>query len=367
MRLVYVSNFFHKRAGTLYGHTFTKLLHGLIRDGHYVYPFSTNDMMRLRSPTGHTAFGTGAVNKALLEVCGNVEPDFLLLSQGKPYTPETLRELKRRHPHMPIAMIWVDPVWTGAELYGLREKLPLVDSFFLTTSGHYLEGFAGPGRVTAYIPTPTDITVDRHRAFECDAPEYDAVFFGVDVPERNRELEEIRRRCPNLRLGFFGCLGTPRVWGVPKERIMARSKMAINLSRRADMPLYSSNRLGDTTANGLLNLSPASTGLQALYRPHEAVYFDDIADLAEKLNHYAAHDAERIAIAKAGWRRSHEDFSASRVSQFMIDATLRTPGYDDVPWPQFIDEDGQKKRWQSDLLPVCDAAPATGAPARLAG
>ena len=356
MRLVYATNFYHKRAGTLYGHSFTKLMHSLIRCGHYVYPFSTNDMTRLRSPTGHLAFGKRGVNKALLEACENVQPDMLLLGQAKPMSTDTLRTLRQRYPDMKIGLIWVDAVWEGYNTHGLEEKLEYVDAFFLTTAGHYLQALAGPGRVTAYIPTPVDATVDRHRAFETPDPEFDAVFFGADVPERNAQLELIRSRCPEMNFGFFGCLGTPKVWGVPKERIMARSKMAINLSRRDDMPLYSSNRLGDTTANGLLNFSPASAGLQALYREHEAVYYDDIDDLVTKLRFYNANDDKRIEVAKAGWRRSHEDFAATRVSEFMVGAAFRTPGYDDVPWPRFIYEDDAPKQWDADLLPAANRA-----------
>ena len=352
MRLVYATNFYHKRAGALYGHTFSKLLHGLIRAGHYVYPFSANDMMRLRSPTGHLALGARGVNRALIEACETVQPDVLLLGHAKAITAATLTEIRRRLPGMMLAQFWVDAVWDGFDTGLLTEQIACVDGFFLTTAGHYLERFGGPGRVTGYFPTPADATVDRHRAFEASEYEYDAVFFGSDVPDRNRQLQQIRRRCPELRLGLFGCLGSPRVWGVQKEAILARSKMAMNLSRRNDIPLCTSNRLGDTTANGVMNLCPASAGLQALYREHEAVYYDGLDDLVAKLHYYAAHDDERRAIAEAGWRRSHEDFSAERIARFFLEGAARTPGFDQVPWPRFILDGQRRLQWQDELLPA---------------
>lgn len=372
MRILYATNFNYKRCGKYYSHSWTKFQHSLIRSGHYVYPFSLNDMMRLRSPFGHNAFGARGMNRGLIKAVRNVEPDVLLLVQGKQVTVDTLATVRAEYPAMRIAYAWLDAVWEGAPTYGLEERLPLVDSFFLSTAGRRLEAYAGPGRVTAYIPNPVEATIDRHRAFECESPEYDLVFFGSDDAPRNEILREIRRRLPHVRCGFFGCLGNDPVFGIAKEKILARSRMAINLSRRNDVALCSSNRLGDTTANGLLNFIDAATGLQALYRPGdgeqpgEAVYFHSTDDLIAKIDHYHRHDDERIAVARAGWSRAHNDFAAEGISEFILGATFRSEGYDDIPWPRFICEDAARKRWDGHLLPDSDRTARVAQEAKVA-
>jgi len=78
-------------------------------------------------------------------------------------------------------------------------------------------------------------------------------------------------------------------------------------------------------------------------------YYRDIADLNKKIRYYHEHDAERIQIARAGWKRSQEDFSAQRISRFMIDATFRTGNYTDIPWPKYILDEGKKVCWEDPL------------------
>jgi len=348
MRIVYAPNYGFKKCGQYYYDTALKFQQGLITNGHYVYPFSLNDMERLFSPLGHRTFGGRGVNQALLKTCRNIEPDILFLIHANQIYPETLVAIRQAVPNIKIIFFWGDGIWEGMDTGRFHKKVPYLDGLFISTGGDWLLPYAGPGRIVAYIPNPVEVSIDRGRAFEAN-PDYDLIFFGTDDAARNVTLQTIKAQLPDLKIGFFGCLGNPLVLGMAKEKITFRSKMALNLTRRNDVLLCSSNRLADTTANGVLTFCDQASGLQTLYRENEVVYFRDLDDLIKKIRYYHEHDSERIQIARAGWKRSQEDFSAQRISRFMIDATFRTGNYTDIPWPRFILDEGKKVCW--DPLP----------------
>lgn len=347
MRIVYAANYSFKKCGELYYDTVLKFQQGFIANGHYLYPFSLNDMERLFSPLGHRTLGHRGVNQALLKTCKNIEPEILFLAHGNQIDPATLSAIRLEVPLIKIVFFWGDAVWEGRRTDMIHEKLPHVDGVFITTGGDWLLPYAGPGRVVAYVPNPVEATIDRGRAFECREMDYDLVFFGTDDPDRNKILETIKTRLPELTVGFFGCLGQPCVFGIQKEKITLRSRMALNLTRRNNVLLCSSNRLADTTANGVLTFCDRASGLQSLYRENEVVYFQDVDDLVAKLRYYHQHDAERVAIARAGWQRAHAAFSAQRITRFMLDATLRAGDFSNIPWPRFILADGVKTGWEA--------------------
>lgn len=355
MRIVYAASYSFKRCGQYYYDTVLKFQQALVTNGHYVFPFSLNDMERLFSPLGHRTFGQKGVNRALLQTCQNIEPDILFLSHGTQILPETLAAIRAHLPGIKVILFWNDPIWEPARIERIQQKLPCLDSVFMTTGGDWLLPFARQGCVTAYVPCPAEPTIDQGRAFEAAETDYDLIFFGNDEPQRNEILKTIKARLPDMRLGFFGCLGSPAVFGIQKAKITARSKMALNLSRRNNVKLYSSNRMSDTTANGVLTFCDQASGIQFLYRESEVVYYKDIDDLIQKVRYYYEHDDERIAIARAGWQRAHTACSAKRIAQFMIDATYRRANFTDIPWPRYILEDGRKINWEG-TSPVGEAS-----------
>ena len=114
MRIVYAPNYSFKKCGELYYDTVLKFQQGLIANGHYVYPFSLNDMERLFSPICHRMFGRKGVNKALLKTCINIEPDILFLAHASQIFPETLAEIRAAVPAIRIIFFWGDAIWEGA-------------------------------------------------------------------------------------------------------------------------------------------------------------------------------------------------------------------------------------------------------------
>ncbi|QJE95378.1 glycosyltransferase [Luteolibacter luteus] len=342
MRIVHAANLQLDKDGAHLWNQDQKIHHGLIRLGHFVYPFSINDRARMLSPTKSKTFGKGRANKALIETCRNVHPDLLILGHAQYITTETLREIRRILPQMRIGLWYVDPLWDAEDTQHLRDRLEVLDALFCSTGGPLLEALAAPNCPTAFIPSAVDAGIECHRAFETPEAEiqHDLLFFGRDKGEPGRRafLQDLRSQLPDLRVGYYGCLDHPGIFGWEKEQIIRRSKIALNLSRRTDVELYSSSRIAELMGNGILTLTPRGAGLEGLYAEDEIIYFDGAGDLAEKVRYFSSHADERIAIARKGWERNHRDYSGTEIARFIVNLTLRDPAWVTAPWSSHVFE-----------------------------
>jgi hypothetical protein len=340
MRIVHAANLQLDKDGAHLWNQDQKIHHGLVRLGHFVYPFSINDRARMLSPTGGKSLGKGRANKALVAACANVHPDLLLLGHAQFITAATLREIRRLLPAIRIGLWYVDPLWDEAETRHLHERRGVLDAVCCSTAGPLLQALAGAGCAAGFIPSAVDPGIECHRAYQTPPDQilHDLLFFGSDkgAPERREFLTELRRRLGGLRVGIYGCLGQPGIFGWEKEQVIRRSKLALNLSRRADVPLYSSSRIAELMGNGILTLSPRGAGLEELYGPGELVQFDGLDDLAAKVRHIAAADDERVAIARRGCERNHRDYTGTAVARFIVALTLRDPAWRDAPWAAHV-------------------------------
>ena len=195
-----------------------------------------------------------------------------------------------------------------------------------------------PGCPAAFIPNPVDSSVERYQAFREHDPAYDLVFFGRDkhAPQRRGFLEQLLRALPDLRAGIFGSLGRPLVFGAEKEVVLANSRMGLNLSRRNDVELYSSDRIAQLTGNGLLALIQRGGGLEQLYSEDEVVFYEDLDDLVRRIPELLAEEQRCRAMAENGWKRTHRDYSAQAVCRFVLHLTFGDPRVHEAPWSEHI-------------------------------
>ncbi|MCA9075256.1 MAG: glycosyltransferase family 1 protein [Planctomycetaceae bacterium] len=338
LRVVHAANYQMDKDGLAFFNPDQKMHQGLVQAGCYVYPFSINDRARMLSPTGSKIFGRGRANRALIQTCVNVNPDLLVLCHAQTVTRETIIEIRRKVPGIRIAFWYVDPIWEGCNYGHLTDRQDLFDAIFCTTGGRDLKQFCNPGCPAAFIPNPVEAGIERDRAFEDPNPEYDLVFFGRDkyAPDRREFLSKLVAALPEFRMGIFGSLGNPLVFGHAKEHILATSRMALNLSRRDDVELYSSDRIAQLTGNGILTLTAAGGGLEQLYTSDEVVYYSGFDDLVVKLRQLKQNDAERVRIARNGWVKSHTVYSARQVARFIVDLSMRYPEYRQCPWGKHV-------------------------------
>jgi len=340
MRIVHAANLQLDKDGAHLWNQDQKIHHGLVRLGHFVYPFSINDRARMLSPTKSKTFGKGRANKALIETCRNVHPDLLILGHAQFITAETIREIRRILPSIRIGLWYVDPLWDKEDTQHLRDRLDVLDALFCSTGGPLLEELVRPNCPAAFIPSAVDAGIECHRAFETPEPEilHDLLFFGRDKGEPGRRafLQELKAKLPDLRVGYYGCLDQPGIFGWEKEQVIRRSKMALNLSRRSDVPLYSSSRIAELMGNGILTLTPRGAGLEGLYAEDEIAYFSDIDDLAAKARHFSENEPSRLAMARKGWERNHRDYSGTEIARFIVDLTRGDEAWRSAPWAAHV-------------------------------
>ena len=94
-------------------------------------------------------------------------------------------------------------------------------------------------------------------------------------------------------------------WGLDMYRVLAQSRIAVN--RHGDFAGgYAANmRMFEATGVGALLVTESATNLPDFFEPgREAVAYDGVDDLVEKVRHFLVHEDERRRIAAAGQRRT---------------------------------------------------------------
>ncbi len=337
-RIVHAANYQFDKDGDRFFNPDHKIHQGLVKNGCYVYPFSINDRARMASVLCSKTLGKGAANRALISTCKNLQPDALVMGHGQYITRETLIAIRRAVPEIRIAFWYVDHLWSPKAIEHIHLRADLFDAVLCTSGGELLRQFARPGCPAAFLPNPVEPSIERERAFENPEPLYDLVFVGrADVgSERGKMLQYLVEQLPELRIGLFGCLGRPAVFGQEKDRVLASSRIAFNFNQRNDVELYSSDRIAQLTGNGLCMLIQSGNGFEQLYSEDEVVFFDTESDLVTKIRTLAADDAQVRKIARRGWKKAHEVYSAQRCTEFMLNLVFRKPEVNLAPWARHI-------------------------------
>ena len=74
------------------------------------------------------------------------------------------------------------------------------------------------------------------------------------------------------------------------------------------------------------------SGFERFYRADEAVFYDDLPDLAASLRALIEDDAEARVIARGGWERTWTVFESGRVLAYMLAQLFDEGGATDVEW-----------------------------------
>lgn len=336
MRILYVGNFNEKHNGSRYYDSNRKLANGFIRNGHQVYQFSDRDIARGSTWFESRKFGIIPANNRLLETARQFSPDLLVVGHSQQIYTRTLKKIRKFLPHVKIAVRNVDALWHQDNVDRIMPRADVADAIFITTAGDQLKQFARKNNVVSFFPNIVDESVDSFRAFENPSPRY-RLFYGMGFARPGRERFQVAERIlngfPEGTIKILGTRGVEPVFGIDYQRMLADSRMGLNLSQGEGDPLYSSDRMAHYTGNGLLTLIHRRAGFDAMFKENELAFYDDFDDLIKKIEYFNIHDDEACEIAKNGWRRSHEIFNERLVAKYIVEVTFREKLSEDYQWP----------------------------------
>lgn len=333
-RILLVDNLMIRRYGNLRMGPGRKLACGAVRNGWRLCEFSDRDMARLLAPLGIRPLGGRIANRKLVETAKNFRPNVLLLGHCDYIANDTLDEIRAALPGIRIAHFNVDPLWQDGTRAQMEARRNSCDALFATTAGHVLDAWTTGSNVVAYMPNPSDPSMENHDNGRKTSFDRD-LFFAGNPRDGDPRWDLLAKVLPGiegkLRCEIFGGKKNG-IWGARYEEVLATSKMSLNLNRREGDKWYSSDRIAHLMGYGILTFQSSRNRMEDFFSDAETVYFDSAADLTEKILRFHADDAARAAVASAGRARYHALFNGARVLKYMIETMFGEPYSEPYEW-----------------------------------
>lgn len=327
LSILHVANFSDRPKGAGFAAVQYKLTNGLIRAGHNVVTFSDRDAARASTPLLSRKVGKRGANRRLLALAEALRPDLVLLGHADTVRSLTLEAIRERLPGVRLAQWNVDPLFDSDNLERIRGKIRQVDWTFVTTAGPLLSALQAEGHKVAFMPNPSDISIERGRSFESAMLPWD-VFYAVGASGLTRFhcgaeaaprdiVDRLRARLPGRRFLTPG-IDDSHLAGEACNAAMRNAKIGLNISRRNDVRWYASDRMAHMMGNGLLTATERSSGFGELFAEDEMAFYSSEDELAGQLERYLEDDDGRRAVARRGWRAYHRMFDSIRVARYML-------------------------------------------------
>ena len=347
LRIINIGHFnLVKPKGTFMHSVAPKLSNGFIRNGHRVFDFSDRDMAMYFAPFSARQLGVPKANRLLRRLCAEIVPDLLVLGHADIIHPETIAAIRRDHPHVRVLQWNVDPMFEPDNVARICRKLDVVDATLVSTAGEALRPLARPGKLLGFFPNPVDFSIESGAAHtRLDLP-FD-LFCGAGSPSGTRIIggetisvdalvTRIQQEIPGIRCKLGMVLNNPFLQGYPYQSALSQSAIGINISRRSDAFLYSSDRLAHMVGNGIATLIDRRTGYDQLFAEDALVFYNDISEMIGHVRALIADPARRAAIAAKGRARYHQLFNEQIIARYVVDAAFGTVRPEDYEWPSLV-------------------------------
>jgi glycosyltransferase involved in cell wall biosynthesis len=271
---------------------------------------------------------------ALVEEARRLRPHVFFVFKGRYVAPEAVAAVREAGA---VAINFYPDVSFLAHGKYIPRALPLYDWVFTTKTFGRADMERELGiRTASFLPHgydpdvhgPVELGDTDREVYECDA-----AFVGTWSPKKQRLLEHVAERLPDLRLNVWGSqweaaaasLG-PRVKGC---HVLGTEYAKALVGSRVNLAILSESRAGASSgdkitsrtfhipATGAFMLHERTDELAEYFREGaECACFGDADELVEKVAHYLEHDEERRSIAAAGRLRCLE-------SGYSVDARAR--------------------------------------------
>jgi hypothetical protein len=251
-------------------------------------------------------------------------------------------------PAMRVLQWNVDPLFERGNIARLRAKLPVVDATLVSTAGDALRTLRRPGMRLGFFPNPVDFSVETGAAHEAASLPFD-LFYACGHPSKPLrhvcgqawDMEDfsaaLRAAVPAARMRLAGLCGAPHLAGARYQAALGDCALGLNVSRRNDLLLYSSDRLAHMVGSGQVALVDRATGYDALFSRDEMGFFSTIAELTDLIRDLLADPPRRMAVAAAGRMRYHALFNETLVARYVMDVAFETHDPGRYAWPTLVD------------------------------
>ena len=342
LKILHITNFNERFNGRLHYNTSKRINNALIKLGHNVYQLSDRDIIS----SNRTIFNPSPkkiLNEKIIEIGKNFNPDLIILGHADSVNSKTLRSLKIKNNNLKISQWFLDPLSRNGPDYQnnkkrILNKIEIMDSTFLTSDPKSLDFKI---KNSYFIPNPAD------KSFEVldnskKTPKND-VFFAMShgvhrgnlKPGKYDDREKILKkllRVKDIKFDFYGINNIQPIWGDEFLKKISLSKIGLNLSRGKPIKYYSSDRIAQYMANGLMTLIHEDTKYSDFFNKNEIVTYKNLNDLINKIKYYVKNDKKRKFIANNGKKKYLKEFSSEKVSKYILLKTLNIKSKDRFIW-----------------------------------
>jgi len=313
-----------------------KFTNGFIRNGHDVLEISDRDYIK-QNRTLYTFNNKSNFNNHLIETFKNYKPDILFFGHSRNVELETLDYLKNLNKNLKIIHWNEDPVMPNNtisknNISNIRYFSNFVDHTFITTDKSVLNKSIKDIKNLDFFFVPVDQNIECFNVFNMKPANdlFYAMSHGVNrgdlkygkIDERITFLNRLIKKLENVNYDFYGFKNKNPIWGSSFYENLVKSKMALNLSRGKPVKYYSSNRIATLMGNGLLTFIDKNTKIDDFFNSKEAIFYENILDLSDKIKFYSKRDNLRRKIAKDGKKKYFKLFNGNKICKYIIDKSF---------------------------------------------
>ena len=302
-----------------------KLYYGLIRNGHCVQSFSDRDVAAFEAPLGIRDLGKNKANQRLLQTVAAFEPDLIIVGHCDIITNDTLIEARKIQPSVMITGCNNDPLFVPENVKKIHHRCEVVDSMFVSTGVRELAIFGGARAKLYHMPNPVDSSIETENSAAKDDLPVDIIFCSKETAHTARgEMVQYLRQQLASELIFKtpGSFGEATVWGRDYDRLLATSKMGLNINRQENYHWYSSARMAQMVGNGLLTFTHQSASFDQLMPKESLVYFASQDDLVAQINDFYHDNSKRRYWANNARQFFHDEINSTLYAQYIVEAAL---------------------------------------------
>ncbi|MBA56366.1 MAG: hypothetical protein CMK89_18100 [Pseudomonadales bacterium] len=337
MRVLHIDYQQIRRYGKNHGNWVEKLAFGMIKNGHYLQSFSDRDVAAFESPFGLRDLGWKRANRRAVEMVEAVAPELIVLGHCDKITNNSVAEMRKVSPHSVIVHCNCDPLFVPYNVDNIQLRAEVCDAVFVTTGVRELEQFKGKRARAYHIPNPVDESIETlDNSLETDLP-IDLLFCSnaTKYTSRGKIVQHVKDALDSeLAFHTYGSFGMPAVWGREYDRVLAQSRMGLNLNRQEGNYWYASDRMAQLAGSGILQFTSDQQRFDELFPEETIVYFSDESDLVSKIREFHHDDARRRAWAANARRFFFAEMNTRLYAQYIVEAAFEKPFSHDYVWHQ---------------------------------